>query len=168
MDLQVLWQLSYGLYALAIMDGERPTGCIVNTVFQITSENPSIAVSVNDNNYTMDVIKKNPRFAVSILAEEVDRNIIAGLGFRSGRDHDKFTDVPHALIAGAPVVNQGITGYLVCDVASITRHGTHHVIIANVVEAAKGDLTTPMTYKYYHEVIKGKAPKNAPTYRAPQ
>ena len=21
-----------------------------------------------------------------------------------------------------------------------------------------------MTYKYYHEVIKGKAPKNAPTY----
>ena len=26
----------------------------------------------------------------------------------------------------------------------------------------------PMTYKYYHEVIKGKAPKNAPTYQAPE
>ena len=25
-----------------------------------------------------------------------------------------------------------------------------------------------MTYKYYHEVIKGKAPKNAPTYQAPE
>lgn len=24
----------------------------------------------------------------------------------------------------------------------------------------------PMTYEYYHRVIKGSAPKNAPTYRA--
>ena len=23
---------------------------------------------------------------------------------------------------------------------------------------------TPMTYSYYHNVIKGKSPKNAPTY----
>ena len=25
-----------------------------------------------------------------------------------------------------------------------------------------------MTYKYYHDVVKGKAPKNAPTYQAPE
>ena len=25
---------------------------------------------------------------------------------------------------------------------------------------------TPMTYAYYHNVIKGKSPKNAPTYIA--
>lgn len=30
----------------------------------------------------------------------------------------------------------------------------------------KGSDDVPMTYKNFHEVIKGKAPKNAPTYRA--
>lgn len=27
-------------------------------------------------------------------------------------------------------------------------------------------MNPPMTYEYYHNVIKGKAPKNAPTYQA--
>ena len=53
MDLSVLWKISYGMYAVSVMDGQRPTGCIVNTVSQITSNEPvMIAVSVNKNNYT--------------------------------------------------------------------------------------------------------------------
>lgn len=42
-----LRKLSYGLYLIGAMDGERPCGCIVNTVFQVTSENPIIATSIN-------------------------------------------------------------------------------------------------------------------------
>ena len=168
MDARVLWQLSYGLYALGALDGDRPTGCIVNTVFQITSDDPSVAVSINKNNYTMEVIEKSGRFAVSILSEEVDPNVIAGLGFRCGRDCDKFADIAHTVIDGAVVLDQGLSGYLICEVVSVTDMETHNVVIARVVgaEAAKGG--TPMTYKYYHEVVKGKAPKNAPTYRAPE
>lgn len=30
-----LRKLSYGLYLIGAMDGERPCGCIVNTVFQV-------------------------------------------------------------------------------------------------------------------------------------
>ena len=45
-----LRKLSYGLYLIGAMDGERPCGCIVNTVFQVTSENPIIATSINKNN----------------------------------------------------------------------------------------------------------------------
>ena len=36
---------------------------------------------------------------------------------------------------------------------------------AQVAAEQYGD-RTPMTYDYYHKVIKGKSPKNAPTYRA--
>ena len=43
--------------------------------------------------------------------------------------------------------------------------GTHEVVIARLVDTQKGE-GIPMTYAYYHDVIKGKAPKNAPTYRA--
>lgn len=59
MNMSALWKLSYGMYALTAMDGNRPTGCIINTAVQVTSQNPTIAISLNRNNYTYDVIK-NP------------------------------------------------------------------------------------------------------------
>ena len=39
MDETVLWQLSYGMYAIGAKHGEEDKGCIVNTVVQITAEN---------------------------------------------------------------------------------------------------------------------------------
>ncbi|MEG0873927.1 MAG: flavin reductase [Clostridiales bacterium] len=165
MDNKVLFQLSYGLYGIGVMDGEKPTGCIVNTVFQITSDNPSIAVSLNKDNYTTDVVKKTKKFTVSILAEQVDSAVIGDLGFKSGKDWAKFQDIPYDLMGGLPVVKEGATGYLLCEVLSVTENGTHDVIIAKIADAKFGSEGTPMTYKYYHEVKKGTAPKNAPTYR---
>ena len=67
MEMSALWKLSYGMYAIGTMDGKRPTGCIVNTVIQITSDNPVIAVSMNKNNYTYECIKRTGRFSVSIV-----------------------------------------------------------------------------------------------------
>lgn len=168
MDKSVLWQISYGLYGIGVMDGARPTGCIVNTVFQITSDDPSIAISLNKNNYTYDVLRKNGHFAVSILAEGVNPLVIGKLGFATGRDVDKFSAFPYEMWEEAPIVKEGVTGYLLCDVLSMTETATHMVILAKVSDAKKGDSPTPLTYKYYHEVIKGKAPKNAPTYQAPE
>ena len=40
------------------------------------------------------------------------------------------------------------------------------MILARVIDTKKG-AGKPMTYDYYHTVIKGTAPKNAPTYVAP-
>lgn len=70
---KVLRNLSYGLYLIGVMDGERPCGCIVNTVFQVTSENPIVAISMNKNNYTWELLEREGRFAVSILSERPAR-----------------------------------------------------------------------------------------------
>lgn len=57
MDMSVLNKLSYGMYAIGTLDGTRPAGCIVNTLIQVTSENPIIAVSMNKNNFTYEAVK---------------------------------------------------------------------------------------------------------------
>ena len=44
--------LSYGVYVVSTLDGERPTGCVANSAMQITSEPATIAVSINHDNYT--------------------------------------------------------------------------------------------------------------------
>jgi flavin reductase (DIM6/NTAB) family NADH-FMN oxidoreductase RutF len=73
MDMSVLWKLSYGMYAIGTLDGTRPTGCIVNTVAQITSDNPVIAVSMNKNNFTYEAIKKTGRLQFLSLRKRVIR-----------------------------------------------------------------------------------------------
>jgi flavin reductase (DIM6/NTAB) family NADH-FMN oxidoreductase RutF/rubredoxin len=169
MDMSVLWKLSYGMYAIGTLDGTRPTGCIVNTVAQITSDNPVIAVSMNKNNFTYEAIKKTGRFTVSILTEKSNPNVISCLGFCSGRDRDKFNgkDFAWKEIDGLPVVKDNCAGHIVAEVVSMTEMETHYIILARVKDAVACSNYTPMTYKYYHEVIKGSAPKNAPTYQAP-
>ena len=39
-------KLSYGVYLISSLDGDRPTGCIANSAMQITSDPASIAISI--------------------------------------------------------------------------------------------------------------------------
>lgn len=166
MDTSVLWKISYGMYAVSVMDDQRPTGCIVNTVSQITSNDPvTVAVSVNKNNYTYDVINKTKRFSISVLSEQTPASVIGALGYASGKDTDKFANIDYRMESGLPLLNANCSGYFICEVQSIVDCGTHGIILATVTETYQGSDHTPMTYKYFHEVIKGKAPKNAPTYQ---
>ncbi|MFR1215430.1 MAG: flavin reductase, partial [Acutalibacteraceae bacterium] len=55
----ILRNLSYGMYAIGVKGKERPSACIVNTVVQITSQNPPIiAVSMNHYNYSHQCIEE--------------------------------------------------------------------------------------------------------------
>lgn len=169
-DRAALYSLSYGVYAIGVYDAERgrAAGCIVNTVTQVTSQPARISVAVNYDNYTCALMNRSGRFAVSILAEDADPAVITNLGFRSGRDTDKFTGFAMRVTdGGLPIVAEGCAGYLICEVRSTLDAGSHCLILADVVEAYRpeGHAAPPMTYRYYHEVIRGRAPKNAPTYR---
>ena len=64
-----------------------------------------------------------------------------------------------------PVVADA-NAYIVCDVIDKMETETHTVFLGKVVDADVMNEDTPMTYAYYHNVIKGKSPKNAPTYKA--
>ena len=155
--------LSYGVYVVSTKDGERPTGCVANSVMQITSSPATIAVSMNHDNYTNSCIQKSGMFAVSILTEMSDPGLIGKFGFQSGRDADKFKDVDFSWQEGMPVLSDSCA-YVVCKVIDKMETTTHTVFLGEVVAADALKKDTPMTYAYYHNVIKGKSPKNAPTY----
>ena len=72
MDLTVLYKLTYGLYIVGAFKDGRPVGCVINTCFQVTSENPRLVVSLNKNNHTLAAIREFKRFSLSILAEDSD------------------------------------------------------------------------------------------------
>ena len=164
MDSNIFRSLSYGLYIISTMDGERMVGCTANSAMQITSQPATIAISINHDNYTNSCIEKSGKFSISILSIKSEPSLIGTFGFQSSKDTDKFADVTNKTVCGVPVVIDG-NGYIVCRVINKMETETHTVFLGEVIdgEVLDGD-TDAMTYSYYHKVIKGKSPKNAPTY----
>lgn len=163
MNQNAFHKLSYGVYVVSTWDNGRPTGCTANSAMQITSSPATIAVSINHNNYTNQCISETGRFAISILAEDSEPSIIGNFGFQSGRETDKFSKVEYSVEDHMPVVSDSCA-YIVCDVIDRMETATHTVFLGEVKGAEVFGNRDAMTYAYYHKVIKGKSPKNAPTY----
>ena len=166
-DFDALNQMSYGLYAVTAMDGERPAGCIANTCFQVTAVPPVLGVCINRDNDTHGEIERTGRVALSVIAQDEKPLTIGTLGFRSGRDMDKFAAIPYVLTEGLPVLQSAVA----CILGTVVdRHelSTHTLFFIRVDAAQMVAGGQPMTYDYYHKVVKGKTPKNATTYVPPQ
>ena len=82
MNKNVLKNLSYGMYVIGCKD-DRNVGCIANTVVQITSNPMILAISINHDNYTNEIIKKINKFSISILSENSNPEIIGTFGYSS-------------------------------------------------------------------------------------
>ena len=163
MDKKVLRNLSYGVYVVTSKDKDRNIGCVANSIMQVTSNPSVIAVSINHDNYTNKVIKENNKFGVSILKETTDAKIIGTFGYKSSKDNDKFDGINFKEISEIPVL-ENTCGYMVCKVIDTMETSTHTIFLGEVIEADDYSTENAMTYKYYHENLKGSSPKNAPTY----
>jgi flavin reductase (DIM6/NTAB) family NADH-FMN oxidoreductase RutF len=160
MDKNIFRDITYGMYVVTTQNA----GCIINTMTQITSENPIISISINKNNYTNEKLKEERNFAVSIISEQTNPNLISVFGFQTSKEKNKFENFDYEEINNIKVLKEETTGYLICEVIDIVDCETHDIFLGRVIDAKKLNDNKPMTYKYYHEVVKGKAPKNAPTY----
>ena len=168
LDLESLFNLSYGMCIISSKKGNDFNGCTANTAFQITPEPPMIAVSVNRQNLTHEYIVESKIFVVSILAEETPLDFIGRFGFRGGRDVDKFQGVNYKLsIVGAPIVLDNTVGFIEAEVTNAIDVETHTLFIGRITACETIDESkVPMTYNYYRDVKGGRTPRTAATYIA--
>jgi ferric-chelate reductase [NAD(P)H] len=163
---EALYKLNYGIYIVTSKSDNKINGQMANTVFQVTAEPPKVAVAINKNNFTHELISKSKIFAVSILSRNANMKFIGPFGFKCGRDIDKFEDINYKIgKTGAPIVLDYAVAYLEVEVLDTLDVGTHTLFIGEVVEGDLINNDEPMTYGYYHKVVKGKEPETAPTYR---
>ena len=165
MNLKALQKLSYGLYIVTSTKENRLNGQIANSLFQITSEPPSIAVSINKNNLTWEFIKESGVFVVSVLCEDTPLSFIGHFGFKSGRDVDKFNELHYKIgQTQAPVVLDNTVSYIEAKVTKEMDVGTHTIFIGEIIDADILNEKTCMTYDYYQQVKRGTTPRTAPSY----
>ncbi|KPJ60922.1 MAG: High molecular weight rubredoxin [Latescibacteria bacterium DG_63] len=169
LDRKALRDVTYGMYVVTSRLDGKLNGQIANTVFQVCSEPPRIAVSINKNNLTHEYISKSGVFAVSILSESTPMPFIGLFGFKTGRDVDKLSQVSHKEgVTGCPCVIDNALSLLEAKVGGSTDAGTHTIFVGDLVGAEVLQQGVPLTYAFYHEKKRGKSPKNAPTYEEPE
>ena len=167
MNLNALRKISYGMYIVGSHKGEKLNGQIANTVFQITSEPPTVAVSINKQNLTHEYIKTSRVFSASILSQAAPLPFIGGFGFKSGRDTDKLKGLNYKIgQTGSPIFLDNTTAYLEAEVSQDIDVVTHTIFIGKVIAAEILTEDPCMTYEYYHQVKRGTTPKTAPSYIA--
>jgi flavin reductase (DIM6/NTAB) family NADH-FMN oxidoreductase RutF len=166
MNLEAFFKISYGIYIVSTRENDKMNGFISNTVFQVTSEPPLFAISCSKDNYTAQLIQSSNVFAITALRQDAAAGLIGTFGFRSGKDFDKFANVKYfEHNIGVPVVLQDGAAWIVFNVEKTMDLGSHILFIARAIDSELIDPEAPiLTYNYYREVKKGKAPKNAPTY----
>ena len=165
MDLKALYKLGYGLYVVCSKKDGKLNGQIANTVFQVCSEPPTIAVALNKQNLTNEFVSASKVFTVSILSQDTPLSFIGDFGFKSGREVDKLKGINYKLgETGAPIVLDNTVAYLEAKVINQIDVGTHTIFIGEIVGADVLKEGEPMTYAYYHLVKRGSTLKTAPSY----
>ena len=152
-----LFNIGYGLYVITSNDGSRDNGLIVNAVMQVTNTPNRIAVAINKQNYSHDVIKASGIMNVNCLSVEAPFSVFETFGFSSGRDTDKFAgkEVKRSE-NGLVYLDKYINSYISLSVESYTDLGTHGMFICSVTEAVNVSKEETMTYSYYHKNVKPK------------
>ena len=163
MDTKALQKIQYGLFVLSASDSGKDNACIVNTVVQVTSSPMCIAVTVNKQNLTHDMIAATNKFNVSVIDVTAPFAIFERFGFQSGRDADKFAGFDGAVRTGNGLMRLTdhacafISGWVISSVDL----GTHTMFIARVADCEVLSAEEAMTYNYYHANVKPKPEPSA-------
>lgn len=140
-------KITQGMYVLTTIGG----GCIVDSVSQVSAgDNPYIAVAVNKNNYTCELLSKNKTFALSVLGMNVNPDIIKTFGLNSMRDINKFENIECINVENINVIKETL-GYMICEIIDKIDTGTHILHIGKLIHADLFSEDDPMSYGYYQE-----------------
>lgn len=144
--------VSYGLYIVTSIKDGKINGQTVNSVFQLTSTPPQIAVCINKRNLTHEYISASGVLAVSVLSQE-QVDTVKKFGYQSGRNVDKFADVKYIPgLNGCPILVDCLS-YLEAEVVpdKVVDVGTHTMFVAKVTSGRLVEKRKPLTYALYRE-----------------
>lgn len=153
MNKQIFEKLSYGMYVLTSSIDSKLFGCIINSAMQITDEQPTIMVSVNQKSLTHNCIKQSKKFSIQIIGENTELSIISIFGYKSSFNTNKFESFDYQLIDSLPILNHTI-GYITCEVIEMLNIDSHTIFIGKVMNCECFRNDKAMTYQYFHEQVK--------------
>jgi flavin reductase (DIM6/NTAB) family NADH-FMN oxidoreductase RutF len=116
----------------ATTDG-RMNANIATWVMQTALGGKMLAVALYQTDHTIELVRESGILTVNLLAND-QTALIRKLGRQTGREVDKFKNLPHALDErGCPYLTQAV-GYAQCRVVSSVPAGDHDLFVCEVLK----------------------------------
>jgi flavin reductase (DIM6/NTAB) family NADH-FMN oxidoreductase RutF len=139
-------RLSYGVYVVGVAAGDRRDGFTAAWVMQTSFDPLLLALSVNPDNASYELLHGGGGFTVNVL-KQGQLELARRFGTRSGRNEDKLAGVrwkPGR--TGAPILEQALA-YFDCELTGRHRAGDHELVLGRVVDGTILDpAAAPLTY----------------------
>jgi flavin reductase (DIM6/NTAB) family NADH-FMN oxidoreductase RutF len=114
--------------------GDRENAMPASWNIPVSFDPDLIAVNISPDRFSHDMIKESGKFGLNLLAaDQVGLSRYAGSC--SGRDTDKFKEIPHFYgELGMPLVKD-CTASLECEVVDEVKEGDHTVFTGKVIKS---------------------------------
>jgi len=144
---QVLRLFTYGLYAVTARHGDTVSAMTANWITQVSFEPPLLALAVENESHSRQVIEASGGFAVNVF-ETGQREQAGSLGRTYAKHPAKLSELPSrpGPVTGSPLLDLAL-GWVECRVQSRTPAGDHTLYVAEVVEVGLNREGTPLTLR---------------------
>jgi len=136
------------VWLLTAQAGQRRGGLIATFVSEasLVPDLPRVVVGIARQHHTWELIEASNAFALHLLGQH-NLDWVVHFGLRSGRDVDKFADVPFTTaVTGSPILDRAV-GWLDCEVEARLNTGDRTLYLAQVVQSAVTHFGPPLTLK---------------------
>ena len=143
----VLRMFAYGLYAATAKHDDDVSIMTANWLTQCSFEPPLLALAVEGNSHSRQVIEASGAFALN-LYESGQRELAGSLGRTFGKHPEKIAEVAWkpSPLTGSPLLETAL-GWVECKIVSSLPAGDHILFVAEVVEVGLNREGVPLTLK---------------------
>ena len=155
---RALYDITHGLYIVTAARGGKLNGQCLDALMQVTSRPPRIAVSMRKTSLTHEMVLETGLFGVNVLCrdEETCYAKIKHFGMQSGRQVDKFKDIPFEVGEnGAPLLPDSLAFFECRVIKDMTLDlQTHTLFVAEITRSGFRPEGEPLTYCEYRKRTK--------------
>ena len=139
-------RLSYGVYVVGVGAGDRRDGFTAAWVMQVSFNPLLLAVSINPENASYELLHASGGFTVNVL-KQGQLETARQFGTRTGRAEDKLVGVRwRPGRTGGPILDEALA-YFDCELLGRHQGGDHELVLGRVVDGKVLDANgIPLTY----------------------
>ncbi|MDD5114344.1 MAG: flavin reductase family protein [Methylobacter sp.] len=134
--------LTHGVYVIGVRDGELQNAFTAAWVMQVSFTPPLLAISINPEHYSYQLLKAGNICTVNVLARD---QMDLAEHFGQSRKDKMAGFTWHQDQTGAPILSNSLA-YFDCRVSHFSEAGDHVIAICEVINAALLNQGKPMLY----------------------
>lgn len=139
---------NYEVHSVTTVYAGNKNANIATWMMQSGMKGTFLSVALYKIDYTIELVRQSGILNINLLSME-QKNLINKLGRKSGRDGDKFKNLPHTIDErGCPYLTEAI-GYAACEVHDTADSGDHEIFTCRIIrQVVLNPEKEVLTYRY--------------------